>query len=173
VPVSHRGPGNFGFVFQEPDRRPFLADKAAALGVPVGPDRRRLVQGQSITLPDGRPLHPDEVMGPVQRGTKVAYIGDAARADNLVEAVQGADALIIEATYLGVDAELARQFGHLTALEAAKLAREAQVGHLYLTHVSQRYSATAIQEEASAVFPATTLANDLDRFVIKRSEDPE
>jgi ribonuclease Z len=170
VPVSHRGPGNFGFIFQEPDHRPFLADKAAAIGIPAGPERRRLVQGEAVRLHDGRIVYPDEVLGPVQRGTKLAYIGDAARVDKLVESIMGADALVIEATYLSVDTDLARQFGHLTALEAAKLARDARVGHLYLTHVSQRYPTAAIQEEASAVFPATTVAADLDRFVIKRDE---
>jgi ribonuclease Z len=168
VPVSHRGPGNFGFVFQEPDRRPFLADRAVMLGVPSGPERRRLVQGEVVTLPDGRVVGPDDVLGPVQRGTKLVYVGDAARADNLAEVVQGADALVIEATYLAADAELARQFGHLTALEAAQLAREASVGHLYLSHVSQRYSTAAIQEEASTAFPASTVVADMDRFVVKR-----
>lgn len=168
--VSHRGPGNFGFVFQEPDHRPFLADRAAALGIPSGPERRLLVQGEAVKLRDGRLIEPDEVLGPAQRGTKLAYIGDAARVDNLLETIQGADALVIEATYLSVDTDLARQFGHLTALEAARLARDAQVGHLYLTHISQRYPTAAIIEEASAVFPATTVAADLDRFVIKRSE---
>jgi ribonuclease Z len=168
VPVSHRGPGNFGFLFQEPDRRPFLADEATALGVPPGPERRLLVQGQTVTLPTGRVVHPDDVLGPVERGTRLAYIGDAARADNLVEAVRGADALVIEATYLAEDSELARQFGHLTALEAAELARQAGVGRLYLTHVSQRYSTAAVLEEASTVFPATTVAADMDRFVVRR-----
>jgi ribonuclease Z len=170
VPVSHRGPGNFGFVFEEPAHRPFLADRAAALDIPAGPERRRLVQGEAVCLRDGRTIHPDEVLGPAQEGTKLAYIGDAARGDNLVEVVRGADALVIEATYLSADAELAHQFGHLTALEAARLARDAQVGHLYLTHVSQRYSTAAIYEEASATFPAVTVAADMDRFVIKRRE---
>jgi len=169
-PVSHRGPGNFGFVFQEPDRRPFLVDRAVALGVPAGPERRALVEGHAVTLADGRTIHPDDVLGPAQRGGKLAYVGDAARVDNLVEAVLGADALVIEATYLSCDAELARQFGHLTAAEAAGLARQAGVGHLYLTHVSQRYPAAAIQEEAAAIFPNVTVAADLDRFVVRRAE---
>jgi len=168
IPVTHRGPGNFGFIFQEPDRRPFLADKAAALGVPSGPERRRLVQGETVQLADGRFIHPDDVLGPAKRGTKLAYIGDTARVDNLKKAVQGADALVIEATYLSTDADLARQFGHLTALEAARLAHDAQVGYLYLAHVSQRYPTAAIYEEACSIFPATTVASDLDRFVIKR-----
>lgn len=170
-PVSHRGPGNFGFIFQEPDHRPFLVERAEALGVPAGPERRALVEGHPITLPDGRVIHPDDVLGPARRGCKLAYVGDAARIDNLVDAVRGADALVIEATYLSDDTELARQFGHLTAAEAADLARQAGVGHLYLTHVSQRYPAVAIQEEARAIFPNVTVPADLDRFVVRRSEE--
>lgn len=170
VPISHRGPGNFGFVFEEPDRRPFLADRAAALGVPPGPERRILVQGQPVTLPNGRTVNPDEVLGPAQRGTKLVYVGDAARVDNLLEVAREADALVIEATYLAEDTELARQFGHLTAREAAQLACQSNVGQLYLTHISQRYSTTAILEEARAIFPATTVANDLDRFEVRRNE---
>jgi ribonuclease Z len=168
IPVTHRGPGNFGFVFQEPTRRPFLVERAIALGVPAGPERRRLVMGETVVLPDGRAIHPDDVLGPPQRGTKLAYIGDAAHTEGLVEPVRGADALVIEATYLQRDAELARQFGHLTALDAALLARDAQVGHLYLNHISQRYPVSAFLEEAGAIFPRVTVASDLDRVVVQR-----
>jgi ribonuclease Z len=171
IPVFHRGPGNYGFIFREPARRPFLVDKAKALGVPAGPERRRLVLGESIVLKDGREIHPDEVLGPPHKGTKLAYIGDTARVDNLVEPVREADALVIEATYLSRDVDLARRFGHLTVLEAAQLARVAEVGHLYLTHVSQRYPPSAILDEATSVFPDVTLASDLDRFTIRRLED--
>ncbi|MGC8873775.1 MAG: ribonuclease Z [Chloroflexia bacterium] len=169
VPVAHRGPGNFGFVFQEPMRRPFLVDRAVALGIPAGPERRRLVMGETVVLADGRVIHPDDVLGPPQRGTKLAYIGDAAHTAGLVEALRGADALVIEATYLQRDVELARQFGHLTALDAALLARDAQVGHLYLNHISQRYPVSAILEEARSVFPRVTVASDLDRVVVQRT----
>lgn len=170
IPVTHRGPGNFGFIFQEPARRPFLVDQAEALGVPAGPERRHLVRGESITLDDGRVVHPDDVLGPPQRGTKLAYIGDTAYVDNLIDPVRKADALVIEATYLSRDSDLARRFGHLTAREAAQLAREAEVEHLYLTHISQRYPPVAVLEEARAVFPPTTVAADLDRFEIRRAE---
>lgn len=167
-PVTHRGPGSFGFTFQEHSRRPFLVEVAERLGVPAGPERSRLVAGQSITLEDGTVVHPDDVLGPEIRGTKLCYVGDAARVDNLVDQVWQADALICEATYLSEDREIARQFGHLTAAEAGWLAREAQVGQLFLNHVSRRYHPRQILDEARAVFPATILAEDLDRFRIKR-----
>jgi ribonuclease Z len=167
-PVIHRGPGNFGFIFQEKPRRPFLAEKADALGVPAGPERGRLVRGESITLADGRTVHPDDILGPSRPGTRLAFIGDAARTDNLVEEVHDADALVIEATYTGLEADVAREFGHLTARQAAELASAAHVRALILHHISRRYTKREILDEASPIFPDVIVARDLDHFQIRR-----
>ena len=167
-PVQHRGPGCFGFLFREKPRRPFLVEKAESLGVPPGPERRRLVAGESITLPDGRVVHPDQVLGPPRKGACLAHVGDAARIDGLVEAVREADMLVIEATYLEREADMARQFGHLTAKQAATLALQANVRQLVLTHISRRYREAEILEEAQQVFPETVVAHDFDRFQIRR-----
>ncbi len=169
-PVTHRGPDCFGYTFEEKARRPFLVDKAEALGVPAGPERRQLVQGQSITLADGRVVHPDDVLGPPVPGAKLVYVGDAGRTDNLVEEVRGADALVIEATYLEVEADLARKFGHITAAQAAKLARQAGVKRLYLTHISRRYSEREVLAEAAPIFPNTIIPRDLDRFRVVKEK---
>jgi len=167
-PVVHRGPGCLGYLFEEPPRRPFLAEKAEALGVPHGPERRRLVQGESITLPSGRVVTPDEVLGDARPGLKLAFVGDAAETDSLIPYCQGVDVLVIEATYASSDADLAKAFGHLTSVQAARLARDAEVKHLILTHISRRYSGGQIEAEARAVFPNTVVANDFDRFEIRR-----
>ena len=167
-PVTHRGPGNFGYLFQEKARRPFLVDKAEALGVPAGPERARLVRGQAATLPDGRTVQPDEVLGPSRQGTKFVFIGDAGRTDDLVEPARGADALVIEATYTAQEADVAREFGHLIARQSAELAVAAGVKHLILHHISRRYSEQEILEEATRIFPNTTVARDLDHFQIRR-----
>jgi ribonuclease Z len=167
-PVRHRGPGNFGFLFQVRSRRPFLADRAAELGVPPGPERRDLVRGQAVTLADGRVIRPDDVLGPLEPGVKLVVIGDAATVSELAPVVRQADALVCESTYLWPDREVARQFGHLTAREAAELARDAAVGSLLLTHVSRRYAVRDVLAEARAVFPATTVAADFDHFTVRR-----
>lgn len=169
-PVTHRGPDCYGFLFEEPSRRPFLPEKAEALGVPAGPIRRELVQGRSVTLPDGRVVTPEDVLGPLRRGTRLVHVGDCGRTDDLVEVCREADGLVIEATYLEVEADLARQFGHITARQAAELAREAGVRHLYLTHISRRYREREVLEEARAIFPQTTVARDFDRFEIRRPD---
>lgn len=169
-PVKHRGSGNFGYLFQERSRRPFLVDKARELGVPEGPVRRKLVNGESVRLEDGRRIEPDQVLGATERGTKVVVIGDVARVDELVDVARGADALVCESTYLWKDRDTARRFGHLTARQAAELARDAGVGTLLMTHVSRRYTASEVRGEAREVFPASILAEDLDHYRVARGE---
>ena len=169
IPVVHRGPGCYGYVFEEASRRPFLAEEAERLGVPNGPERRLLVQGQAITLADGRVVQPEEVLGPEERGTKYVHIGDAGATENLVEPCRNADALVIEATYGSDEAEMAARFGHLTATQAAELAREANVAHLFLVHISRRHNARDLLREARAIFPNTTVPHDLDQYRITRS----
>ena len=167
-PVIHRGEGCYGFLFEEPGRRPFLPERADALGVPHGPERRQLVEGKSITLPSGRVVHPDEVLGEYRPGIRLAFVGDAAETRTLIPYCSGVDALVIEATYLEEEANLARAFGHLTAAQAARLARDAGVKHLILTHISRRYTGAQVEAEAKAIFPNTFVANDFDRFEIRR-----
>jgi ribonuclease Z len=169
-PVIHRGQGCFGFSFIERDRRPFLADKAETLGVPAGPIRRELAQGRAAALPDGRVIQPDDVLGPVQAGAKLVYIGDVGRTDNLLEEIAGANTLVIEATYLEEDADMARKFGHLTAMRAAQLAREAGVGTLILNHLSRRYATRQVLAEARQHFESVYVARDFDRFRVVKHE---
>jgi ribonuclease Z len=166
--VSHRGPGCFGFVFVEKSRRPFLPEKAEELGVPFGPERARLVQGEAVTLADGRTITPEQVLGEALPGTKFIHIGDVGRTDNLVEICRDADALVIEATYLASETEMAAEFGHLTAAQAAQLAVDANVKTLILTHLSRRYFERDVIQEAQAVFPNTYVARDFDHFQISR-----
>ena len=168
-PVVHRGP-SLGYLFREKPRRPFLDDQAEALGVPRGPERRRLVAGESVTLPDGRVIHPDDVLGPPRPGACLAHVGDAGRAEDLRSAVRGADMLVIEATYLRREADMARRFAHLTAARAARLARDAGVHRLVLTHISRRYRESEILEEARSIFDGTVVARDFDHFRVLRRD---
>jgi ribonuclease Z len=166
--VSHRGPGCFGYLFEEQSRRPFLAERAEELGVPRGPERKRLVEGESITLADGRIVTPEDVLGEEVQGVKLVHVGDAGRTGNLVQVCRDADALVIEATYVARDADMAGRFGHLTARQAAELAAEAGVHHLFLVHISRRYSEREILREAREVFPNTIVPRDLEQYRIMR-----
>jgi ribonuclease Z len=167
-PVFHRAPDSLGYLFEEYARRPFLPEKAEALNIPPGPWRRDLVAGQTVRLPDGREIGPDQVLGDLRPGTRLAYVGDVGSTDNLVETVRDVDALVIEATYLEDERDMARHFAHLTARQAAELAQKAQVRRLILTHISRRYREKDVLQEAQAIFPETVVARDFDTYTIKR-----
>ncbi len=169
-PVQHRGDGCFGFLFEEKSRRPFLPEKAEALGIPPGPVRRDLANEQPVTLPDGRTIEPDAVLGPPQRGARLCFVGDTSHTGPLHNYVGDADLLAIEATYLEPDKELARAHGHITAAMAARLARNTGVKHLVLHHVSRRYPTHEILAEAQAIFPDTVVAADFDNFRVSKDK---
>lgn len=170
-PVDHRGSNSLGFRFEELSRRPFLPEKAQALDIPPGPWRRDLVRGKMVQLPDGRRIKPDQVLGEVRQGTRLVVVGDTGRADKLVPYVSGADALVIEGTYIQEEEELADRFGHLTAAQAAALAKETGVRELFLTHLSRRYRERDVLNEAQAIFPDVHVARDFDRFQIRREDE--
>lgn len=167
-PVTHRGQGNFGFIFQENTHAPFLIEKAEALGVPAGPERGQLVRGEPVTLADGRVITPEMVLGDEIAGTKLVVVGDTVRTDNLREYVQDADTLVIEATFLESEHDEARSFGHITAKQAATLALECGVKSLLLNHVSRRYRERDIVAEARGVFPEAHVVRDFDHFMLRR-----
>jgi len=167
-PVTHRGPDCLGYIFEERARRPFLSEKADALGVPFGPERRELVAGKQISLADGRIINPEAVLGDWEKGSKLVVVGDTGRTDNLLEACQNADGLVIESTYLDEEEDMAKQFNHLTARMGASLALKAGVKNLILTHISRRYREKDVIAEAQSVFPSAMVARDFDDYQIKR-----
>ena len=169
-PVTHRGQGCFGYIFQENSHRPFLVDKANELGVPNGPERGLLVKGETITLKDGTVVTPDMVLGEEIVGTKVCITGDIARTDNIREYVADADVLITEATFLDSERDEANSFGHITAKQAGELAKEVNIKHLLLTHVSRRYREFEVIKEAQATFSDSIVVRDLDYFSIRRGQ---
>ncbi len=166
--VFHRGPGCLGYAFEEKARRPFLADKATELGVPNGPERRLLVNGEAITLADGTVIAPEQVLGEMIAGTKYVHIGDVGKTHNLHDIGRDADALTIEATYTSEDAEMAGQFGHMTAAGSAHFAKDVGVKTLLLNHISRRYFERDISREARAIHPNCFVARDFDHFEITR-----
>lgn len=167
-PVQHRGPDCLGFLFEEKGRRPFLPEKAEELLIPSGPWRRDLVEGKAVTLPDGRRITPEMVLGDFRPGTRLVHVGDVGDTGSLLEVSRDADALVIESTYLDKEADMARQFSHLTARMAAELAVKAGVKQLILTHISRRYREREVLAEAQAIFPNAVVARDFDTFQVKR-----
>ncbi len=169
-PVYHRGSDSLGYAFEQKGHRPFLPEKAEALGIPPGPWRRDLVAGKEVQLPDGRTVGPEDVLGPFRPGTRLVVVGDTGEIDSLVPVCRGADALVMEATYLDEEAEMARQFSHMTARRSAELAQRAGVRQLFLTHISRRYREKDVLQEAQSVFADTLVARDFDTYTVKREE---
>jgi ribonuclease Z len=144
--------------------RPGRFDVAAAdaLGVPSGPERGLLQSGESVTLAEGGVVTPDEVLGPPRPGRTVVLSGDTAPSETVLEVSRGAEVLVHEATFLEEERDRAQETGHSTALEAAELAREAEVGLLALTHLSNRYFGPEVAREARTIFPETVVPKDFD-----------
>lgn len=148
------------------DERPrsgrFDVVRARELGVPEGPEWGRLQSGEDVLLDDGSVVRPSDVLGPARAGKSVAYCLDTRPCATSAGLAQGVDLLIHEATYTEEFAAKARQYGHSTAAQAARTARNAGSRRLLITHFSTRFEDPApLLEEARAIFPETRLAEDL------------
>ena len=169
-PVDH-GVSAIGYaVVERPRPGRFDTDAADALEIPEGPERGALQAGESVTLPDGRVITPDTVLGPPRPGRKVVIAADTAYTKSVLEAARGADLLVHEATFAEEERERAHETLHSTALEAAQVARDAEVGLLALTHLSNRYFGGEIEREAQTAFPNTVVPRDLDIIVVPFQE---
>jgi ribonuclease Z len=140
----------------------FDADAAEALAIPIGPERGALQRGEAVTLPDGRVITPDAVVGEPRPGRKVVISGDTAPSPVVAEIARGSDVLVHEATFADEERERAQETMHSTATDAAEIARDAEVGLLVLTHLSNRYFGPEIAREARAIFPETVVPRDFD-----------
>jgi ribonuclease Z len=160
--VAH-GVSSVGYALVE-DERPgrFDVETADSLGVPSGPERGALQRGEPVTLADGRVVTPNQVLGEPRPGRTIVIAGDTGPSPTVVEAARGAELLVHEATFLEDERERARETAHSTALEAAELARDAEVSMLALTHLSNRYFGPEAAREARAVFADTVVPRDFD-----------
>jgi ribonuclease Z len=165
-PVRHRDTDSFAFSITSRVRRHLRPERLDSLGVPDGPVRKELAEGRPVALGDGRTIDPEDVLGAPEGRKKLVIVGDAETTEGLAEHVRGADVLVIEATFLEWDATIARDYGHLTAAQAAALAATSDVKLLVLTHISGRYTDEGILAEATKTFPNSRIAADFDRIVV-------
>lgn len=160
--TDHRA-DTIGYALVEHDRLGrFDPEKAKALGIPEGPLWGKIHKGNPITLPDGRTITPEMLVGPRRPGRTLVYTGDTRPHPAVIAAAKGADLLIHEATFGEDEKERAVETGHATAREAAEIAVAAGARQLLLTHISPRYTRDApeLLDEARAVFPETVIARD-------------
>ncbi len=165
-PLSHSVP-TFGYRLEEPDGRRMLPERLAALGI-TGPDIGRL-QREGRLLAAGRPVTLEDVSEP-RRGQRFAFIMDTRLCDAAFALADQADMLVCESTFADTEAMLARDYGHLTASQAGRIAAQAGARLLVLTHFSQRYDSGDGQrlagEAASAFGGQVVLARDLARIPV-------
>src|SRR6266850_6337677 len=162
-PTEHGGGPSLGYVLKEHVRRGrFDVEKAQAAGIPEGPLWGKLAKGEPIELADGTRLTADGFVGTARPGRLVVITGDTRPCAATVDAAQGADLLIHEATFGEEERDRARDTGHSTAKEAAQVALAAKAKRLVLSHVSARYSISAdeLVREAREVFPNASVAKD-------------
>jgi ribonuclease Z len=163
--LDHSVP-SLGFRIEEPEGRRFLPERLVAAGVSgamVGELERR----GSVRTPGGV-VRLEEVSGP-KPGNVFAFVMDTRPCRTALELARGADLLLMEATFLSAHRELADRYGHSTAADAARTARDAGARRLALGHFSQRYpDAGEHLEEARGIFPLVTVLADLDRIPIPR-----
>ena len=176
APLKHRLPA-FGFRVEEKDRPGhFDVERARAEGIPEGPLYGRLKRGERVTLPDGRTFEGVDFRGPDIRGRSVVYCTDTIYCRAAVELSRGADLLIHEATFAEADEALAQRSLHSTTTMAARVAREAGVRQLVITHFSPRYfpgnriEPQDLLREARAVFPNTEMAHDFMPVEVPRRD---
>jgi len=167
---------SIGLVLVEEERLGrFDPARARALGVPEGPLFGRLHRGETVELPDGRGVEPEAVVGPPRPGRRLVYTGDTRPSDRTVEAARDADLLVHECTFGEAERDRARDTGHSTAREAARIAAEAGARRLALTHFSARYSEQAhrLRAEAESVFPGAVAAEDGTTLEVAFRDAPE
>ncbi len=165
-PLSHSVPA-IGYRLVEPDGRRMLPDELAARGI-TGPEVGRL-QRQGSLGAGGQLVTLEQVSEP-RRGQRFAFIMDTRLCDAAFALADGADMVVCESTFADADAALAREYGHLTAGQAGRIAAESGARLLVLTHISQRYDSADGQhlaaQAATAFGGQVVLAHDLDRIPV-------
>jgi len=160
------GIDNIGWRVTEPDVRKFDRSKLDALGV-RGPAVREL-QHKGAILIDGNTVNLDDVSS-IRKGDSIAIVIDTRMCQNAIDIAKDAKVLLCESTYLEEHRDLAYKHFHLTAKEAATIAKKANVRQLILTHFSARYqSLRDFEIEARAIFPNTEVADDMLSFQFER-----
>ena len=159
-----------GYTLEELDRPgQFDPEKARELHVPCGPLWSRLQSGEPVTADDGSTVQPEQVMGPKRSGRKFSYVTDTLYLPSIAGEVRGSDLLICEGMFMQDVADQAREKKHMTASQAASIARDAGVRQMGLIHYSPRYTdkeLSGLLEEAQKVFPETVLTRDRMHFEI-------
>ncbi len=153
-----------GYTLEELDRPgEFNPQKAQELGVPVGPLWAQLQQGFEVKATDGTTVTPEQVLGPKRSGRKFSFVTDTLYKTSIAQEVRGSDLLICEGMFEDELIDQAKEKKHMTASQAATIARDADVRRMCMIHYSPRYTDRDLEkllEQARAVWPKAELSRD-------------
>jgi ribonuclease Z len=168
--LLEHGIPSYGYRIVEKDRPgTLLADKLVEAGVQPGPIFRKIKEGETVTLDDGRVIVPADYLGPAQKGRIVTILGDTRYCENAILLAENADLLIHEATFSKGEEKLAYDYFHSTTHQAAEVARRSGSKQLCLTHISSRYDRQASRKlvaEAQEIFENSDIAEDFKEINI-------
>jgi ribonuclease Z len=163
--VDHSVPC-LAYAFQEKPIRKVSKEKMQKYGLKPSPLIKKLLLGESITV-SGRTIYPEDILLPEKKGVKVVISSDTRPCKRLIRFAKGANLLIHESTFSVKDTDKAIITYHSTTEDAARVAKEANVDKLIITHISKRYHDLPLfLAEATAIFPQTKIAYDLLKLVL-------
>ncbi|MHC0036016.1 ribonuclease Z [Pseudoneobacillus sp. C159] len=168
--LLEHGVPSYGYRIVEKDKPgTLLVEKLQELGIKPGPVYRKIKNGEPVVLENGDVMAAREFMGPPLQGKVVTILGDTRKCGNAYILAKDADALVHEATFAKDEGQLAYDYFHSTTAQAAEIASAANVGRLYLTHISSRYdrdAALVLEREAQEIFRASIVVDDFQEFSI-------
>ncbi|WAA10484.1 ribonuclease Z [Fervidibacillus albus] len=156
---------SFGYRVVEKDKPgPLLVEKLKREGIMPGPIYKQLKNGETVQLEDGRTISGFDYVGSSKKGRILTVLGDTRFCESSINLAKDADILVHEATFDKRSEEIAHQYFHSTTVQAAKVAFQAGVKKLFITHISSRYEKKdwpILEQEAKEIFPDTEIAYDL------------
>ncbi len=157
----------FAYSLEEKDKPGrFKPKKAKALGIPKGPLWKKLQLGNNLKI-DGKLIKSNEVLGPSRPGVKIVYATDTRPCDSIINLAKNSEILIHDSTFDDHNEEKAKEYGHSTATQAAKVAKKAGAKKLVLFHISAMHEdAKKLVLQASKFHKETMLAHDFKKLKV-------
>ncbi|MBQ0039131.1 MAG: ribonuclease Z [Treponema sp.] len=153
-----------GYTLEEADRPgEFNPDEALRLNVPRGPLWGKLQHGQSVVSDDGVEVKPEQVVGQARKGRKFSFVTDTMYLPTIAQEVKDSDLLICEGMFADDCEDQAKEKKHMTARQAATIARDANAKRMAIIHYSPRYNdkdLDVLLQQAREVYPETRLTKD-------------
>lgn len=168
--LLEHGIPSYGYRVIEKDRPgTLLVERLKEAGISPGPIYKKIKNGENVVLDNGRIIDAKMFVGSPIKGRIVTILGDTRFCDASFQLALNADVLIHEATFSQGEEQLAYEYFHSTTVQAAKIAKDANVKKLLLTHISSRYHRPdwkTLEKEAKRIFPKVEIAEDFKEISI-------